>query len=74
LAFSTITFYLRRYWTYVHFISFICFKSILTSFHRDLSLSTGLRVNGFHLCIFFTILISCILFMCPNQLYLWSLT
>ena len=53
MAFSTIPFHLRRSWTCsVHFMSFIFFKSFLTSSsHRDLSLPTGLSVNGFHLCI-----------------------
>jgi len=66
-AFSTVSFHLRRSWTcYDHFISFIFFRSFLTSSsHRDLGLPTGLPVNGFHLCIFFTILVSGIL--CPNQ-------
>jgi hypothetical protein len=39
-----------------------------------LGLPAGLRVNGLHLYIFFTTLVSCILFMCPNQLSLWDLT
>jgi hypothetical protein len=39
-----------------------------------LGLPTGLLVNGFHLYIFLTILVSGILFMCPNQLNLWDLT
>jgi hypothetical protein len=34
----------------------------------------GLPVCGFHLYIFFTTLVSGILFMCPNQLSLWDLT
>jgi len=60
LAFSKIPFHLRRSWTCsVHFMSFIFFKSFLTSTsHRDLGLPTGLLVNGFHSCIFFTILVS----------------
>ena len=59
----------------VHFTSFIFFRSFLTSsFHRDLGLTTGLPVNVFHLCIFFTLLVSGILCMCPNQLNLWALT
>jgi len=64
LAFSTIAFHLRRFWTCsVHFTSFTFFKSFLkSSSHRDLGLPTGLLVNGFHLYIFFTILISGILF------------
>ena len=72
LAFSTITFHLRRSWTCsVQFISSVFFKSFLTSSsHRDLDLPTGLLVNGFHLYIFFTILISGILFVCPNRLNL----
>ena len=72
LTFSTISFQLRRSWTCsVHFISFIFFKSFLTSsFHQDLGFPTGLPVNGFHLYIFFTMLFSGILFMCPNQLNL----
>jgi len=57
LAFSTVPFHLRQSWTYVHFMSFIFFRSFLTlSSHRDLGLPTGLPVNGYHLCIFFTIL------------------
>jgi hypothetical protein len=48
--------------------------SFLTSFHRDFGLPTGLLVNGCHLCVFLTILISGILFVCPNQLSLWDLT
>jgi len=76
LAFSTIPFHLRRSWACsVHFMSFIFFRSFLTSSsHRDLGIPTGLPVNGFHLCIFFTILVSGILFVCPNQLNLWALT
>ena len=76
LVFSTVPFHLRRSWTCsVHFISFVFFRSFLTSSsHRDLGLPTGLPVNDFHLCIFFTILVSGILFMCPNQLNLWALT
>ena len=72
LAFSTIPFHLRRSWTWsVHFMSFIFFKSFLTSSsHQDLGPPTGLPVNGLHLCIFFTILVSGILFMCPKQLNL----
>jgi hypothetical protein len=35
-----------------------------------LGLPTGLFVNGFHLCIFLTILVSGILFMWPNELNL----
>jgi hypothetical protein len=31
-------------------------------------------VNSFHLYIFFTILVSGVLFMCPNQIILWALT
>jgi hypothetical protein len=40
---------------------------IPASFHRDLGLPAGLPVSGFHLYIFFTTLVSGILFMCPNQ-------
>jgi hypothetical protein len=39
-----------------------------------LGLPAGLPVNGFHLCILFTMLVSGILFMCPKQLNLWALT
>ena len=75
LAFSTISFHLRRSWTCsTHFKSFIFFKLFLTSSsHRDLGLPTGLPVNGFHLYIFFTMVVSDILFTCPNQLNLWAL-
>ena len=76
LAFSTISFHLRRSCTCsAHFISFIFFTSFLTSSsHRDLGLHVGLPVNGFHLCILSTMLVSEILFTCPNQLSLWALT
>ena len=75
-AFSTISFHLRRSSTCsAHLISFIFFRSFLTSSsYRDLGLPAGLPVNSFHLCILFTMLVSGILFMCPNQLSLWVLT
>ena len=58
-----------------HFISFIFFRSFLTSSsHRDLGLPAGLPMNGFHLCILFTVLVSGFLFMYPNQLSLRALT
>jgi hypothetical protein len=65
LAFSTISFHLRRSCTCsAHFVSLIFFRSFLTSSsHQDLGLPAGLPVNGFQLCILFTILISGILFM-----------
>ena len=31
-------------------------------------------MNGFHLCILFTVLVSGILFVCPNELNHWALT
>ena len=76
LAFSTIAFRLKRSWTCsTHFIAFIFSKSSLTSSsHRYLGLPTGLLVNGFHVYIFCTILVSGILFVCPNQLNLCALT
>ena len=76
LAFSTIAFHLRRSCTCsAHFISFIFFRSFLTSSsHLDLGLPAGLPANDFHLCILFTMLVSGILFMCPNQLNRWVLT
>ena len=60
LAFSTISFHLRRSCTCsAHFISFIFFRSFMTSSsHRDLCLLVGLPVNGFHLCILFTMQVS----------------
>jgi hypothetical protein len=72
----TIAFHLWWSWTCsVRFISLIYLVSLLTSSsHPDLGLPTGLLVNGFHLYIFLTILVSGILFMCPNQLSLWDLT
>ena len=74
LAFSTIPFHLRQSWTCsVHFLSFIFFRSFLSSsYRRDLGLPTVLPVNGFYLCIFFTIPVSGVLFVCPNQLNLWA--
>ena len=72
LAFSTIPFHLRRSWTCsVHFIRFTFFKSFFTSSsQRDLCFPAGLHLNGFHLYILLTMLVSGILFMCPNQLSL----
>jgi hypothetical protein len=66
LAFSTISFHLRRSWTCsVHFISFIFFKSFLTSSsHQDLGLPAGLPMNGCHLCILLTMPISGIQLTC----------
>jgi hypothetical protein len=51
ISFSTISFHLRRSSTCsVHFISFVFFKSFLTSSsHLDSGFPTGLFVNGFHL-------------------------
>ena len=51
LAFSKISFHLRRSWTCsAHFISSIFFKSFLTSSsHRDLGFPTGLPVNDIYL-------------------------
>ena len=70
LAFSTISFHLEWSCTCsAHFTSFIFFKSSLTSSHP-----AGLPVNGFHLCFLFTMLVSGILFVCPNQLNHWALT
>jgi hypothetical protein len=40
---------------------------LISSSHRDLGLPAGLHVRGFHLYIFFTTLVSGILFMCPKQ-------
>ena len=74
LVLSTISFHLRWSCTCsAHCISFIFFRSFLTSSsHRDWGLPAGLPMNGFHLCILFTVLISGILFMCPNQLNRWA--
>ena len=76
LAFSTIDFHLERSCTCsAHFTSFIFFKSFLTSSsHPDLGLPAGLPVNGFHLCILFTMLVLGILFVCQSQLNRWALT
>ena len=76
LTFSTIASHLERSCTCsAHFTSFICFRSFLTSSsHRDLCLTAGLPVNGCHLCILFTVLVSGILFVCPNQLNSWAST
>ena len=76
LAFSTISFHLRRSCTFsAYFVRFIFFRSFLTSSSNlDLGLPAGLPVNGFHLSILFTMLVSGILFMCPNQLSCWDLT
>ena len=76
LAFSTISFHLRRSWICsAHFISLIFFGSFLkTTSHRDLDFPSGLPVNGFHLCLLLTMLVSGILLMCPTQLSLCALT
>jgi hypothetical protein len=70
LAISTISFHLRRSWTCsISFIRVILLMSFLTSSsHRDLGPPAGLLVNGFHLHIFLTILVSDFLFVCANQL------
>jgi hypothetical protein len=70
LAFSTISFHLRRSWNCsAHFINFVYFMSFLTSSSlRDLGLLAGLPVNSLHLCILLTVLVLGVLFMCPNQL------
>ena len=74
LTICTTSFHFRRSCTCsAHFTRFIFFRSFLTSSsHRDLGLPAGLPVNGFHLRILFTVLISGILFVCPNQLNLWT--
>ena len=60
---------------FCHFTSAIFFRSFLTSSsHLDLCLPADLPVNGFHLCILFTMPVSGILFVCPNQLNRWALT
>ena len=73
---ASVSFYLRRPWICsAHFISFIFIGSFLKSTsNRDLNFTPGLPVNGFHLCILLTMLVSGILFMCPNQLSLCILT
>ena len=55
-----IAFHLERPCTCsAHFTSFIFFISFLTSpSHLDVGLPAGLPVNGFHLCILFTMLVS----------------
>ena len=73
LAFSRVAFHLKRSRTCSTHFTF--FKSSLTSSsHRDFGLPTGLLVNGFYLYIFCTILVSGILFVCPNQLTLCAVT
>ena len=69
LAFSTISFHLRWSCTCsAHVRNFIFFRPFLTSSsHQDLGLPAGLPVNGFLLGILFTMLVSGILFVCPNQ-------
>ena len=76
LAFSTIFFHSWRSWACsVHLRSFIFLRSFLTSSsHLCLGLPTGRVIYGCHLCIFFTMLVSGFLYMCPYQLSLWALT
>ena len=73
LAFSTIFFHSRRSWASSdHFVIFIFLKSFLTSSsHLFLGLPTGRDRSGCHLYIFFTILVSGFLCICPNQLILY---
>jgi hypothetical protein len=72
LAFSTMTFYLGRSWTCsVHLT--ICTRLmsfLISSSHRDFGLPAGLPLSGFHLYIFFTTLVSGILFMCRKIFYI----
>jgi len=76
LAFSTIFFHSWRSWACsVHLRSFVFLRSFLTSSsHLCLGLPTGRVIYGCHLCIFFTVLVSGFLYMCPYQLNLWALT
>ena len=76
LAFSTVFFYSWRSWVCsVHLRSFIFLRSFLTSsYHLCLGLPTGRVIYGCHLYIFFTVLVSGFLYMCPYQLSLWALT
>jgi hypothetical protein len=70
LAFTTIFFHSWQSWNCsVHFRSFIFLRSFLTSTsHLCLGLPTGRVIYGRHLYIFFTVLISGFLYMCPYQL------
>jgi len=70
LAFSTIFFHSWRSWACsVHLRSFIFLRSFLTSSsHLCLGLPTGRVIYGCHLYIFFTMLVSGLLYMCPYQL------
>ena len=76
LAFSTIFFHSWRSWfCSIHLRSFIFLRSLLTSSsHLCLGLPTGRVIYGCHLYIFFTMLVSGFLYMCPYQLSLWALT
>jgi len=60
LAFSTISFHLRQSCTcFAHFVSFVFFRSFLiSSSKRDLGLPAGVPMNGFYLCILFTMIVS----------------
>ena len=73
---ASVSFYLRRPWICsAHFISFIFFGSFLkTTSHGDLDIPSGIPVNGFHLCLLLTMLVSGILLVCPTQLSLCVLT
>ena len=75
LAFSTIFVHSWRSWACsIHLRSFIFLRSFLTSSsHLCLGLPTGRVIYGYHLCIFFTMLVSGFLYMCPYQLSLWAL-
>ena len=70
LAFSTIFFHSRRSWASSdHLVIFIFLKSFLmSSSHLFLGLPTGQVASGCHLYIFFKILVSGFLCICPNQL------
>jgi hypothetical protein len=70
LSFSTVFFHSWRSCACsVHLKSFFFLRSFLTSsYHLLLGLPTGRVIYGCHLYIFFTMLISGFLYMCPYQL------
>ena len=75
MAFSTTPFHFPQSWTQVtQFLTLIWQMSCLTlSSHLYLDLPCDLLVRGFHLNIFFIVLVSGILCTWPNQLILWAL-
>jgi hypothetical protein len=75
LAFSTTSFHFPQSWMQtIQFLTLIWqIYCLMLSSHLYLGLPCDLLVRGFHLNIFLTVLVSCILCTWPNQLSILSL-